>query len=592
MHPHAKDVSEEISDRFGSNVLSVTDVSSTANMVLDYSRVPSTAFVTDRRLDIFDPQVIVEYEANALEYFLVSVAYMRGHSLYVDARDAPSSVRSPKPYALFNTVPTCGFHNARDNPSLVSRMKNAYARGTYVQGGLSAIKRDHPESRKAMKKVVRAVQNKRYVPIFGSFFSNVRGEAFEKRSDNVIKHRLTSKYFSLDVTVMCSSCQTERFFCKLYDCYDDKNESNVDDVKTTERKRPATGGKRPVTGGKRPATDSVTTDPRPLKKRKLEPTIPFLDTTPSLDVISDIWENHVLNVVIAEAVYARVNAFSPTALSLFSTTSYLTVKRPPSCADDNACAANRVIDASSRSGVVEDPFSSTDHLRHIHCVDMIRYGTVLRFDGKTLVGEGTIQQLRLDDLSGLLETLSIVSQVSKRWKRYCDQHFVWRLIYQCAHTLYNSARIDVTREHELTDLSSLAGVADKRAFLATRSPRVHGLFDCHVFATYAFNVFSSLLFEMINSSFDRKRTDSIFRKYNGYRTLVRYLCLDTFKNWKHDGETARDAETALEACFDVFVRTIHEMEFIDETMEQKVNEMFNIATCNVNEETLINPIDY
>lgn len=534
---------------------------------MDHSRIPPATAITSEFNDISNLQTMSDYESKTLEHFLICVSYMRGHSLYLDLRDLPYSIdkqRNKIDYNMDTYMPCCSKHSVIDDPRMIYNLEsvhhshiNAIRGSLHSFANIEDLKKYKFKSYVEMRLSIARAEMKRYLPVFGTFFRNIRDHNTWCSGYPLVKQQFIADEFSLDIQMVCSVCQTERFFCNLY-----KHDRMID----YHDQEPKAAFK---TNNKRYFMYDNADIQRPSKRVKLDHEnikhlAPTDDDTGFDTILPEIWERHILNRIITRKLRENVRKFCPREDSLGSMTNYLRIEK---------------ISFFDK----EEEEEKKGH--HVEAIENERT-------------ENTTECLTIDDSFDILETMKTLSSVCKGWNAYCKRHFVWRILYQASHTLYNSARVNITKECAMESIVSKFGGGrtmlgfQRKDFMRSHTSSVHGLYDCHVFATYAFNVFSSLLFTMINQSTNKLKMEAVFRKHGVYHSLMRLLCTDAIRNWKiTSNETTKEFDLTLETCYQCFRDVLNETKFdFDEETRQIMHEMYAISFRNVAIEKEINPM--
>ena len=605
---------------------------------LDHSLVPlatSLAFdFTENRTK--DLPTMLHYEFLCSKYFLVCASYMQGHSTYVDLRSLKSirdgsddeygddDASSLPPYNISISTPICHTHNLRDSPCAISRVRNIdwcappggfmlkdYELRRFLSGkridedrmmrlvsevNANSIRQKNPILFESMKKTSLVPTTKRFVPIFGVFFSKARSADIPCSGCVTVKQRIVLDKTEAIIEIVCTSCQTERFFCNSY--Y--KNEitrmsggtpadsprvqfSKYTEISSSSLSPPKENAWSNSRKRKREEPDNenysheIKTTTGAKKRVKREHNHNTVRCT--AEIPQDVIENHILNRVLTDCFGSRLREFNPLADSVGAVTNYVVVKRTPSFYSNTSNNNN-----NDRS--VTETQEDIDKIESIGSHDVNKcVASALR--NSVLSDKKYTQHLVVDDLSAILDVFKTISTVCKSWNEYAKKHFAWQIVFQGVHTLFNSGRVTVTMNHVLAKREEDAKSARYR--LDHETKKVHGLFDCHIFASYVINVFSSLLFDMINLSANKTKTENLFKNTGGYRSLVRMTCTDTLSKWDEENENSKaDFYEAIDACRACFHRIMEEIDFGTPRNKKNAFEKYEAALNNVNIEKSIN----
>lgn len=454
-----------------------------------------------------------------LKYFLESVNSMEGDTIFHENNKEYIMIdeNTPPKNIIRSVAYYCSDHNINDCLAFRLKMKQWIDVKTkeswdipfeewcdrYIPERLHLPSINHRHFNTGDPEKNSSVTKKR-VPIFDCFFSNVRRGTTRSLSfygDQMRKEK---------IECVCCGCQTEKFFCTLY--YDET---------ACEKTKKTTGGDDvylSISKNKKRKNDfqaKETKDER-YKRFKKEENDFSIETLPS-----EILKEHILQSLWIDELTRGLRSFDSEIDAQGSMVSYLSVKK------------RNALDRSNWEDEFANIFDTTRENKMI-----------------------------LTNAKDILRTLSTLSHVCKEWNSYCKKHWIWRIFFQCAHTLYNSDGDWTVRTRRLDEM--------RRTFPSELSHgffRVHGIFDCHVYASYTSNFLSNICFEILNSSKNMVETEAKLQEKRFYHSMMRLLCCDTFRGWK-EGKKKYKSEKTVEHVFilDECITTLQEI--IDSTRYQ------------------------
>lgn len=565
------------------------------------------------------------YEALCHQHFLLNVSYMKNHTTcFVDNNDNHCEhvlyAKKNITHDIHISNLICPNHGDRDHPGAISLLQTSKTKELdleFIQGirqwdsntknevtnGMKSFRtsvigqatlntaRNDPQFFEALKRSVQKSPSKRYLPIFGTFISQARHEKLHTTYFRGSPLFDTSNY--PNAQLICTACQTERFFCALH--YDTTIFEN-NDGSTSFFGRSNLNPNTPVMrNGKRLYADIGDNDDD-SKEYKRQKTLHVhgvftsihsrkndkdddIDCQSSVtndlfDFPKEIIEDQILNRFILKSVVKCVRGFNPDQDSVGSITNYVVVKKKPTFENP---------DDSSL------PLHAKFHQENERSENV---SNVSAFKDWVLSKRKHTEHLVLDGLDDLLNDIKTISLVCKSWNEFSRHHFVWQIIFQGIHTLFNSGRVGITMERVLS--TNYPGTEyTLRYKLMNLSKKVHGLYDCHIFASYTINIFTDLMFLMINQSIDPIITHQLFKKSGVFHSLVRLVCNDTLFKWKNKPLSFEDDgfTSAIETCWALFFDIMTNINFGSNEVKNDMMLNYEKAVYMVKREKSINVIN-
>lgn len=550
------------------------------------------------------------YEYWCSNHFITCVSYMEGQIIYTkdlcdngacdvnntDNVVSPSSV-TLSPYTIKITSPICIQHNRRDMPIAISKLSRherllllGEATGSSV--GIEPIPivysfgGSQTKFVKAFRKSNQSHGRRIYVPIFDVLILGSRSKrALSSFGDPIIKRQCRGyNYERPSIDIACGSCQTERFFCSLInDCPLDGAECPLGDnfvnCPDSESKHGDCRTDDQNNSVKRKYEEIMDMDEGEKKRRKCvdetlhnvtrSDNVPWL-VNETFYLPTEIIDDQILNRFLVKSIISKVRNFLMPLDSRSSTMNYIDVKRRDEM-------------------MTVPPFEYNVSTHDEGSYFAAGFEPVFQ---KLVEERGNCQNLVIQDFDRLLYDLKTLSLVCKSWKVFSEKHFAWQLVFQGIHTLYNSARVNITLEYILSSRYSAELDGTIRDYIMYKSPKVHGLYDCQIFASFTFSLLSNLMFQMINRSTNPQKTYSVFKNAGVFRLLVLLICEDTKSKWRNNPPLDNDEfSSILNACLSCFSNVFIVIVFKSGLEDKEMMLLFDDTIRIIDKEKLINVIN-
>ena len=540
---------------------------------------------------------------------------------------------------------TCTHHTLREAQEMIalverdSKLSNEEYLGTF-----SSTKKNKPYLYEAIERLTSSQDVRRYYSTFGVLLMKTRSPFVRVGGpSSVVRDDLA--------TPVCGSCQTERFFGQLRkgnvpsvrramamgigylpgiismeeeDCEEalkatlttmasiSKSDAmnprdkllNIKKLEYVSRR--SNDSRKPehsfcfdhnaTSGLDEPSRSSTI---RPLedyegKKEGPEPKRRRTEPKNIVELPNDLFTYSILGRMLMLSLRHNVRVFVDNADSQESITSEVVVKKKPNNNNNNTDAE----DGGSGNGkpVGANQIPPTLMIDDRHRRNLVLRGRLSKKDDERVLSFlNQAHMLSFTNPGRHLKLLKTFSLVCKDWKTYCDRHFSWQLLLQGVHALYNARRTNLTLyhclaipvpsvEHEGTEITM-------REHLMNESPRIHGLYDCHVFASYGFNLLVRVVIETFNACKNDLLADAAFKSSAVYSSLIRYVSADTMHNWNSKNETLKATlEERKKRCYEVIENALDAIEFKDLDNEVRIRALLLHVVAQVEKEKSINAL--